>query len=112
MSPADVENMMSVLSAPQRVYLRSLARNLRPAAQVGKAGLEPGVIAHVRALLERQELVKLRLLSSAGEDRRLAAQELAQACKAEMVDLVGRSVVLYRPNRSLPAHRRVELPRA
>lgn len=101
---------MAAMSAPQRAYLRSLARNLRPAAQVGKAGMEEGVIAHVRGLLERQELVKLRLLSSAAEDRRLAAEELAKACKAELVDLVGRSVVLYRPNKKLPAHQRVELP--
>lgn len=101
---------MKSLNSEQKAHLRSLGRGLRPDVHVGKGGLEAGVIKHVSGFLERNELVKLRLLEAAADDRRAAAEELAKACKAELIDLIGRNVVLYRPNPQLPPQKRIELP--
>lgn len=103
---------MSVdLTTSQRMYLRGVARQLKTDVNVGKAGLSEGTIAHVVALLDQRELVKLRLLEQATEDRKAAAADLAKRAGAALVDVVGRVVVLYRPSKSLPPDRRLILPK-
>jgi RNA-binding protein len=92
------------------MYLRGIARQLKTDVNVGKAGLSEGAIGHVQALLEQRELVKLRLLDPAAQDRKQAAADLAQRAGAALVDVVGRVLVLYRPSRSLPPERRLSLP--
>ena len=102
--------MSGELTSSQRKFLRSLARRQHCDMTVGKRGPAENVIRHVRRLLDRQELVKLRLLQTAAEDRRAAAATLAEGAEAALVDLVGRVVVLYRPAEELPPDRRIQLP--
>ena len=86
---------MSPLTPSQKSRLRSAARTARPDAIIGKGGAAAAV-GHVAGILARQELVKVRLPASAAEGRFAAAGELAKALGAEIVDLVGRMVVLYK----------------
>jgi RNA-binding protein len=102
--------MPAELTSRQRKHLRSVARRLRCDASVGKGGASEAVLGHVRALLGRRELIKVRLLDSATNSRQAAARELAEKADAALVDLVGRVVVLYRPNEQLPREQRVQLP--
>ena len=96
------------LTSSQRVFLRSAGRRLKAEVSVGKAGATEGVVAHVGRLLDAQELVKIRLAAS--EDRKEAAAELAAGLGAAVVDVVGRMVVLYRPNSGLPPSKRLHPP--
>jgi RNA-binding protein len=98
------------LTSAQRAFLKSKARALKADIHVGKAGLSGQAIEHVRKLLEQRELVKVRLLVAAGEDRMAAAEQLAAAAGAALVDLVGRVVVMYRPSRTLQGPARIEPP--
>jgi len=102
--------MAAELTTRQRVFLRSAGRRLTPQANVGKGGLSEAVLAHVDVLLGRRELIKVRLLETAADDRRRAAKELAEKAGAFLVDLAGRVVVLYRPGESLRAEKRLRLP--
>lgn len=102
--------MTATLTPAQRSFLRATARTRRPDVLVGKAGLAEEVIEHVGAMLDRHELVKVRLPQLAGSERTEAAAELAERASADLVDLVGRMVVLYRPNDRLPPERRLRLP--
>ena len=104
--------MRPELTSSQRALLRSKGRLLRPDAIVGKSGLAENVLDHVRGHLARRELVKVRLLDAAADDRRAAAGQIADALDAAVVDVVGRAVVLYRPNEALPAKERIALPDA
>jgi RNA-binding protein len=97
------------LTGEQRRRLRSAARSRRPDVNVGKAGLARSVVEHAAGALSRRALVKGRLLDAAGEDRADAASQLAETTGAELVDLVGRAVVLYRPNPDLPDEKRIRL---
>ncbi len=99
------------LTSAQRKFLRSAARTRGADVIVGKAGATRSVISHIRAQLDQRELVKVRLLASAGEDRAAAAEQIARAVVAAVVDLVGRIVVLYRPNEQLPPQERILPPR-
>ena len=102
--------MAQALTPAQRRFLQSGARRLRPSVNVGKGGASENVLRHLRALLGRQELIKVRLLEAAAEHRHAAARQLADRAEAALVDLVGRVVVLYKPNQQLPPERRIQLP--
>jgi RNA-binding protein len=103
--------MPTEINSGQRAFLRSVGRNCKPDVNIGKSGITPAALAHVQSILQRRELVKLQLLESATKDRKQAAQELAKSLDAVLVDVVGRSVVLYRPNPKLPEHERLPLPK-
>jgi len=102
--------MPAELTSRQRGFLRSAGRRRRCDVTVGKAGLGASVLRHVRTVLGQKELIKVRLLGPAGADRFAAARSLAEGAEAVMVDLIGKSVVLYKPNDRLPPERRIQLP--
>jgi len=99
------------LTSAQRAALRSAGRRRKPDMRIGKAGIDPAAVAHLARLLERAELVKVRLPAGAPAERAASADALADALDAARADLVGRVVVLYRPNDDLPPAERVELPK-
>jgi len=101
---------MRGLSGRQKRHLRSLGQQLQPLLSIGKAGLTEAVIQAAGALLDRQELLKVRLPPGPAAEREALADRLAQAVAACRAGLVGRNALLYRPNGALPPARRVALP--
>lgn len=99
---------MNELTGQQKRFLRGLGQKLSPAAVVGKAGLSPEMTGNVARLLARHELIKVRLPE--GSQRKEVAAQLAVAVKAMCLCVVGRTTVLYRPNKKLDADKRVRLP--
>jgi RNA-binding protein len=85
------------ISTRARAHLRSLAHGLRPLVQIGHDGLTEAVThATVEALLEH-ELVKVRLGQGFEGERKAAARALAEAAEADLTQVIGRVIVLYRP---------------
>jgi len=85
-----------VLTGKQRRHLRGLGHELRPIVQVGKDGIDDGLLAAVEQALDDHELVKIKVGESAGVDRHDAAGELAQKTNSEVAQVLGNTVVLYR----------------
>ena len=102
--------MNNELTSAQRKSLRSAGRNLQPKVTVGKAGINESVLMHIRGQLTRLELIKVRLPASDAAGRADAAKQIADGTGAALVDLVGRNVLLYRPNDQLPNEKRLHLP--
>lgn len=92
---------MGDLTNKQKRALRAAGRNLPALGAVGKAGLTDAVVASIDGLLDRQELVKVRLGRYVGQ-RREMAQRLARATGSLCVAGVGRTVLLYRPGPDPP----------
>lgn len=85
------------LNSSQRSRLRSLGQPLRPSVTIGRAGMTPTVVSQVRQELRSQVLIKIRLgASGVGSSSKDQARELAQRVDAELVGLVGRTLLLYR----------------
>ncbi len=84
------------LAGFQRRYLRKLAHSLKPSVFVGEAGVSEGVLGALDRALSDHELVKVRLRDA--QDRKTAAQSIADRSGAELCGLVGRNLVLYRAN--------------
>jgi RNA-binding protein len=97
----------STLSGKQRRYLRALGHHLDPVVQVGKDGLSEGLVAALDVALEQHELVKIKLGEQAGADRRALAAALAEASGGELVQVLGRTVLVYRRRKKDP---QIELP--
>lgn len=96
------------LTGKQRRFLRGLGHHLQPVVHVGKDGLTEGVVGALDVALEEHELIKVRLGESVGDDRRGVAAALAEAAGAELAQVLGRTLLLYRRRQAEPI---VHLPR-
>jgi RNA-binding protein len=95
------------LSGKQRRHLRSLGHHLDALVQVGKLGVEPGLVAAVdRALLDH-ELVKVKVGQASPQGKDEVAAALGERCGAEIAQVLGHSILLYRPH---PEQPRIKLP--
>lgn len=81
------------LSGKQLRYLRSRAHELEPRLSLGKQGLSDTFRSELEAILNEQELVKLRV----GKRVEIDLKEMAASFGAVLVQKVGRTFVLYRP---------------
>mgnify|MGYP000526738849 CR=1 FL=1 len=52
------------MNSRQRAYLGSLANNIDPIFQIGKASLTPEIIEALDAALEKRELIKVSVLKT------------------------------------------------
>jgi RNA-binding protein len=88
------------LTGRQRKHLRGLAHRLEPIVQVGHQGVTDGVLDAVDDALMTHELIKVRLHEP--DDKKAAAQEVADGTGAALCGLVGHTVILYRPHPERP----------
>jgi RNA-binding protein len=84
------------LTGKQRHHLRALAHHLDPIVQVGHEGLTEAVIAQIDEALAAHELIKVRIASESPVDREEAAARIAEGARAEVAQIIGRVVVVYR----------------
>lgn len=96
------------MTSKQRAYLKGLAMNLDPVFQIGKASLTPEVTEAVRETFHTRELVKLAVLKNCMDDPRQLAEMLAERTGSQVVQVIGKKIVLYKENKD---HKKIELPR-
>jgi RNA-binding protein len=94
--------MTAALGGKQRRYLRALGHDLEPAVRLGGSGITDGVLATIEQSLAAHELIKVRLFEAAGAERKAAARELAERAGAALVQVLGRTVLLYRARDERP----------
>ncbi len=84
------------LTSKQRAHLRALANPLQPIVHVGKGGVIDTVIKQADDALTARELIKGKVLETAPETAKETAILIAEKVDAQVVQVVGRSFVLYR----------------
>jgi RNA-binding protein len=89
------------LSSKQRADLRAEAHHLRAIVHVGQHGLTDAARQTIDDAIRTHELVKLQFTKSADLTVRDAANDLATALSAEVVQVIGRTATLYRENPEL-----------
>lgn len=97
-----------MLTSKQRAYLRSLANSETPILHTGKGGVSDAMRRQADDALTARELIKGRALENSPISAREAAEDLAVSVGADVVQVVGRNFVLYRPNKKEP---KIRLPR-
>ena len=85
-----------MITSKQRAYLKGLAMTMDPILQLGKGGLTPENTASVDEALAARELIKINVLQNCLEDSRQMAETLAERTRSQVVQVIGKKIVLYR----------------
>ena len=84
------------MTSKQRAYLKGLAQTMEPIFQIGKNSLTPENTKAIAEALEARELIKISVLQNCLEDPREMAQVLAERTRSQVVQVIGKKIVLYR----------------
>ena len=95
------------LSSKDRAALRAEAHHLSASVHVGQHGLTDSVRQTVEDDLRTHELVKIQFTKNADLDVKDAANQLAGALGADVVQVIGKTATLYREN---PELKRKDVP--
>jgi RNA-binding protein len=85
-----------MLTGKQKRLLRSKAHHLNPIFQVGKGGVNENMIKQISEALEARELIKISVLQNCEEDKDDVAIAVSKGTDAELVQLIGNIIVLYK----------------
>ena len=97
------------MTSKQRSYLMKLASGIDPIMQIGKSGVTPELTAAVDEALEARELIKLHILKNCFEDGREVAETLAERTRSQVVQVIGKKIVLYRESKN-PKKKKIVIP--
>jgi RNA-binding protein len=86
------------LNSKRRAELRAEAHHLSASVHLGHQGATPAVVKSVDDALRTHELVKVQLNRTTEATPKEVAHQLAQAVKADVVQVIGRTATLYREN--------------
>lgn len=84
------------MTSKQRAYLKGIAMKTEPILQLGKGGVTPENTASVDEALAARELIKISVLQNCLDDPRQMAEILAERTRSQVVQVIGRKIVLYR----------------
>jgi RNA-binding protein len=96
-----------MLTGKQKRHLRALGHKLKPVILIGKKEIEEALITETNAALDHHELIKVKLQESCMLGKHEASGILADACGADVAQILGKTFLLYRaatpPVIALPA---------
>ncbi|MGN0521568.1 MAG: ribosome assembly RNA-binding protein YhbY [Eubacterium sp.] len=85
------------MTSKERAALRAKANPLEPVIQIGKEGISDNLITQIDDTLDARELIKIRVhLETAPETPKELSNKLAQALGAQVIQVIGGIIVLYR----------------
>ena len=93
---------MIPLRGKARRYLRSLGNQLSPTVYLGKEGISPALLRSIDEAHAYQELIKIKIERSCPLNRKEAGDHLAAATESYLVQVLGNTVLLYRPDPDKP----------
>jgi RNA-binding protein len=97
------------LTSKQRAYLKSLAADLEPVFQIGKSSVSPEITNAITETFNTHELVKITVLKNCTDDVKEVAITISERTRSELVQVIGRKFVLYKPFKDEP---KIILPKA
>jgi len=96
-----------LINSKQRAYLKSLANNLDPVLIIGKDGISENTIKQLDDVLNKRELIKIKVLNNNYDDRKQMIDEIVEATNSEFVQFMGSKITLYRESEE----KKIELPK-
>lgn len=96
------------MTTKQRAYLKSLAMTMDPIFQIGKNSMTPELTRAVDEALEARELIKVSVLQNCADDPRELAAMLAERTRSQVVQVIGKKIVLYREGKN--EKKKIQLP--
>ena len=87
------------LKTDQKKRFRTIGHGLKPVVMIAGNGLSDGVRAELERALLDHELIKVKLAVEEREDRRAIIEELCRVTKAELVQTIGKVILIYRESK-------------
>jgi RNA-binding protein len=101
-APTSPKKRALMPSTKLRKALRAAGHHLSPVVQVGKEGVTDAVLRQLDEQLAAHELVKVKVGTESPEDRFEAAERLGEAAGAQVAQILGRTVLVYRKHPERP----------
>ncbi len=95
------------MTGKERASLRAEAHHLDVKVHIGHQGITPAILTSLDDVLRTHELVKLQVAKAGTLGAKEAADDVAKAMRAEVIQVIGRTFTVYRAN---PDLKRGELP--
>lgn len=96
------------MTTKQRAYLKSLAMTMESVFQLGKSSMTPEFTKAIDEALAARELIKVSVLKNCADDPKELAHLLAERTRSEVVQVIGRKIVLYREGKD--KNKKIQLP--
>ncbi|MCR5104056.1 MAG: YhbY family RNA-binding protein [Eubacterium sp.] len=87
------------MNTKERAYLKGLAQNIDSVLSLGKSSLTPEFVEATAEALKARELIKVNVLKNCIDDPGTLAITLSERTRSEVVQVIGRKIVLYKKNR-------------
>ena len=84
------------MTTKKRAYLKGCAMTMDTILHIGKSSVTPEITESVREALEARELIKINVLKNCLDDIRSIAEVLADRTQSEVVQVIGRKIVLFK----------------
>ena len=85
-----------IKDSKMRSVLKGAAQKIEPTLSLGKNSITPEFIEAVREYMEKHEL-KIHVLKNCIDDLRELGNTIAERSGTELVQIIGRMIVLYKP---------------
>lgn len=89
-------------TSKQRSYLKGLASTEDAIFQIGKSSITPPLVQAIDDAIEKRELIKISVLKNCMDDPHELADIIAERTHSNVVIVIGKKIVLYRPNKKNP----------
>ena len=90
------------MTGQQKRYLCALAHALKPVVNIGKSGLTDDAFKQIEARLLANELIKVKVMENSPLSQKECAAELDGRKGVSVVQVIGKTLVLYRPHPEEP----------
>jgi len=98
------------LTNPQKKFLRKLGHSISPLVYIGKEGLTDTVVAAIDDSLRVHELIKVKLINTDRISKHEAAEQVPPKTGSQLVQLIGKTLLIYRRNDERKKDERIRLP--
>jgi RNA-binding protein len=106
----DSKKKKVALTGRQKKYLRGLGHHLQTIVIVGREGITDNLIASCNQAIGAHELIKIKLGQNCPVGKKDAAERLADETGSHLVQLIGKTVLLYKHNADKPKDEQIQLP--
>lgn len=105
------EQKLPPLTTKQRKFLKALGHHLEPLISIGKEGMTDNVVRASLQELTARELIKIKIASNSQVDKKVAAEFMPAATESHLVQIIGKTLLLYKENPKKNKEQRIVLPR-
>lgn len=85
-----------MITTKQRAELKKIAQNLKPVLNIGKDNLNDNTIVEIDNYLNKNELMKIKILQNSTENSKDIMEFICSRLNAEPVLAIGKVVIVYR----------------